>query len=193
MSYNLRTSKDGAPCVANLPVPKYVINRFFPLFKGYSRLTNGEIFDLLQSASRISSVYDSIKKIDDRRMRLLYHPFNPGKKCEQMIFWTLEDMFKIGTMLHNSYLRYKRITGKSSIDFAIDFKDTWSCYKNTIYKRFALDDEPIEYKYDNLLSDKDLCTPRRLKKSYELSDLYDMKCKTRYVNNEVYSHSYYDV
>ena len=193
MSYNIKTFKDGIPCSVNLPVPKYVINRYFPLFKGYSRLTDGEIFDLLSAAPTISRVYEQIKKIDDRRMRLLYHYSNPGKKREQMIFWSLEDMFKIGTSLHNSYIRYKRITGKSAIDYAIDFRNTWSCYRNTIYKRFALDDEPIEYKFDNILSDSDLLTPRRLKRSADLADLYDMKCKTRDITNYVYSRFYYDV
>lgn len=192
MSYNIKSVKDGVECLVNLPVPKYVINRFFPLFKGYSRLTRDEIFNVLQSTDRICNVYESIKKNEDARMRLLYH-YEKFNQREHMINYTLEDMFHIGTMLHNSYERYKRITGKSTYDYAIDFFSVWSCYKNTIYKRFALDDEPEQYRYDNRLSDEQLITPRRLARSNSLIDLYDAKSKSRYVINSALSETYYDV
>lgn len=187
MSYNLRSSKDGVPCFVNLPVPKYVINRYFPLFKGYSRLTYGEISDCLQSASSISGVHSVLKKIDYARYRLDHHFEYDFVKSERAISYTFEDALHIGTMLHNSYLRYKRLTGRSTVDYAIDFVNVWNCYKNTIYKRFALDDEPLQYKYDNIFSDKDLVTPRRLSRSIELTKLFYEKCKTRKVNNSVYS------
>lgn len=191
LSYNLETSRNGVKCSVNLPVPKYVVNRFFPLFKGYSRLTSDEISYVLHSVERCGSVYEAIKRIDDNRMRLLYHPLVDVKKREHMIFWTIEDMFKIGTMLHNAYIRYKRLTGRSVYDFSIDYQSTWSCYKNTIIKRFMLDDEPLEYKYDNKLTD--LVTPRRLARDRSLSDLYDRKDKTKKVNNSVFSQYYFDV
>lgn len=191
MSYDLKTTKDGVPCTVNLPIPKYVINRFFPLFKGYSRLTSTEISYLLNSVDRCGKIYESIKRIDDSRMRLLYHPELPTLKREHMIFWNIEDMFKIGTMLHNAYTRYKRSTGRSSYDFAIDYQAVWSCYKNTIIKRFMLDDEPLEYKYDNKLID--LVTPRRSARDRSLLDLYDRKDKTKDINSYVYSQYYIDV
>lgn len=194
MSYNLQSVKDGVPCTINLPIPKYVINRFFPLFKGYSRLTPGEVYDLLSAAGSISKVYDQIKRIDDSRMRLLYHYELPYCKREQMISWTIEDMFKIGTMLHNSFCKYKRLSGKSAFDYAIEYQQVWNCYKDTIIKRFMLDtSEPTEYRYDNILDNDHLVTPNRLARSNSLEDLYNLKEKTRHVNNVTFSQIYDDV
>lgn len=103
-------------------------------------------------------------------------------------------MFKIGTMLHNSYCKYKRISGKSAIDYAIEYQQVWNCYKDTIIKRFMLDtSEPYEYRYDNLLDNEHLVTPNRLARSNSLEDLYNQKEKTRHVNNVTYSQIYYDV
>lgn len=192
MCYNLQTTRQGVPSFVTLPVPKYAINRHYPLFKGYSRLNDGEIFKLLSCVDDERKIYDAMNAIEHNRNRVSYYHYERKfSQRELPINWSIEDMFKIGTRLHNAYLRYKDISGRSSVDFAIDFRNTWSCFKNTIYKIFALDDEPLEYKYDNILSD--LCTPARIARSNQLSDLYDKKVKTKYVNNYVYSQSWDDV
>ena len=192
MSYNLETVRQGLPCSVNLPIPQYVINRYFPLFKGYSRLNVSEIYDLLSSAGRISSLYESIKRIDDNRFRTQNKIDRPFRQKENMIYWTFEDMFKIGTSLHNAYLRYKHKTGKSAIDFAIDYQRVYVSRKSTLYRLFRLDDsESEQYKFDNVLSD--VCTPLRVSRSHYYTDKYRRFVKTKAVNNSVFSNIYSDV
>lgn len=47
LRYNVATFKDGVPCISSFPVPEYVINRFFPRFKGYFLLAPDEVRQLL--------------------------------------------------------------------------------------------------------------------------------------------------
>lgn len=192
VSYHLQTFVNGSPSSVNLPIPQYVINRYFPLFKGYSRLNADEIFNLLSSVSSLSSFYEQLNKIDCNRYRTQNKLNLPFRQKENMIYYTFEDMFKIGTMLHNAYLRYHRITNKSAIDFAIDFQRVYVARKSTLYRLFALDtSEPLEYKFDNKL--KDVCTPLRLRRSIYYSDKYDKHVKTKTINNNIFSQQFSDV
>ena len=55
LTYNRITVKDGVPCITPVPIPKYVINRFFPKFKGYSYVTDDEIRKLLLVPERLAA------------------------------------------------------------------------------------------------------------------------------------------
>lgn len=47
LRYNVATFKDGVPSVSSFSVPEYVINRFFPKFKGYFLFAPNEVRELL--------------------------------------------------------------------------------------------------------------------------------------------------
>ena len=133
LSYSRFTKRNGIPTVFNAPVPKYVINRYFPQFKGLCRLTP----DSLALALRFPESY------------IKYHKNEYlTSYCDDSLHM---DTHSIVVRLRNAQERYCRLTGKSVYDFAIDYQRVWNCFKNTIYK-MQLQDTSIKMceKYDNI-------------------------------------------
>lgn len=177
----------GSPTIIfnDIPVPKYVINRFFPIFKGFSRLASYEILDLLRSCGQPSVFYHNLNKIENLRFRYFFHPGIPYDKYTSNIQYFTCDMESMRIRLYNAYVRYHHVTGLGLPDYSLDYFNTWNCYKATLIRLFEQDPEPLEYKFDNILSD--IYTPKRLKRHRELSTRFEQKCKTRYVNDVVFT------
>ena len=51
--YNVTKVTNAGSCQFNPVIPKYVINRHFPKFKGYSRLSSSEVAFILQCPQRL--------------------------------------------------------------------------------------------------------------------------------------------
>lgn len=47
-SYNKTLIRNSAPTVVNCSIPQYVINKYFPIFKGYSSMSDNSLLQLLQ-------------------------------------------------------------------------------------------------------------------------------------------------
>lgn len=209
LDYSMSRNVEGVPTVLNLPIPKYVINRFFPLFKGYSRLGSSAVSDYLQSGfngsklSVLSKTYDArnvISKID----------------------YSHEDIRKIGIRLFHAYESVKSLLEKDSddikfsvYDYAIMYEKAWRVYKSTCYKYFVLDSDINDfYKYDNIcllprsrqldLYNKlshDTCKfivsnndkPHYVNKTAKMSSMFDKYCKQKDITNYVLTTIYDDL
>ena len=139
LDYSLSRIRKGIPEVLSLPIPKYVINRFFPLFKGYSRLDYIKVFDY------ISTNFEYYRLLESSRY---YDLNNPRTR----IGLTPEDAHKIGVRLRHAFEYYRQFHPNASpVDYAIQYEKAWRSYKSTVYRFFMEDDSvPIVYKYDNL-------------------------------------------
>lgn len=124
MQYAREINQNGLRSVVNLPLPKYVVNRYFPLFKGYSRFTRPEIYDVLRNPRRLS-------------------------EYRQVMDYSDEDIRKIIKQLSN--VHYKYFSDMSDDDYAQLHITAWTSYRSTCYRLFVEDDRiPILQKYDNL-------------------------------------------
>ena len=133
LSYSRLTKRNGVSTVFNAPVPKYVINRYFPMFKGLCRLTS----DSLALALRFPATY-----FGNHKNEYLTNYSDDVKH---------QDTRSIIVRLQNAQDRYCRLTGKHPLDFAIDYQRVWNCYKNTLYKMQLLDNSiRMSEKYDNI-------------------------------------------
>lgn len=172
--------------VRNIPLPYYVINRYFPKFKGYSRLNDNTLFKYLKDPGKLHLAKDVLNMTDD-------------------------DVHKSMIMLLNSYKRYASITGNNSpTQFALDYLLVHYQYKMEILRQFYQnkDELPECYKYDNIFAyldgvvrsvfDHDLLKPlfemsdsdpnffpTNVVKTNSLEDLYYKKEKTRKITNAV--------
>lgn len=209
LRYNRKVVVEGVPSVVTLQYPKYVINRYFPKFKGYSRLTDSEVRELLIIPSAISKY---------------------AKRCE----YTSEDIHRIKIKLNNARLRFafaargfspvvvndiatwkQALKEKSAFaeDFAFWYLRVWHAYDTTLMRVFYENKEHISpmYMYDNIaeLGSKvenytlqDLLEqssdtfigdynkfPHIISKDLHLEELFDKKVKTKKVNAyEMQSH-----
>lgn len=129
LTYPRATKHRGVPCIYDAPIPKYVINRYFPQFKGLCRLAP----DTLASLIRFPSSY-----------------LRQGHVAE-LYDYSPDDIHATIVRLNNACSFYCAETGKNLFDFALDYQRVWNCYKNTIYKLHMLspDIEMVE-KYDNI-------------------------------------------
>ena len=88
---------NGLPTTVECPIPKYVISRFFPLVKGYSRFVGSAQFDYLAGFTRLSFEEFSEK-------------FNFGKQScwknsGRMMFEPIEQ-YRVSVRLMNAYKRF---------------------------------------------------------------------------------------
>lgn len=103
MSYNVWKKTDIGKTLVNLPIPKYVIHRWFPKFKGYSRLSPSSL------------------------RWVLYHPEDLAyiPECHE-IGYTIEDYEKIVTLLRNSQYRFRKVTGLDNCDYVYYHCRAWT-------------------------------------------------------------------
>lgn len=127
MCYRKQILVDGLPRVVALPIPKYVINRFFPRFKGDFRLAPDEIRELL--------------RLPSEKLRQLQ--FDPRFRDD--IVYDDKTCISILTRLDNCYKKYHRLTGKSRFDYAYDYMRVWNA-RNTYV---------LKHSYDNVVDFKD--------------------------------------
>lgn len=129
LTYARATKHNGIPCVFDAALPKYVIARYFPQFKGLCRLSP----DSLVCALRFPSAFFS------------------NRKHQEITNYVGDDAYKVIVRLQNAQKRYCELTGKHPFDFAIDYQRVWNCYKTTLYKlQMANDDIAMCEKYDNI-------------------------------------------
>lgn len=187
LTYCVKQTKQGVPCITSFVIPKYVINRYFPKFKGYCRLTDDSLAVVLRTPARL------------RHLGTI-EPYSSG------------EIRQIEVMLRNAYDRYYFECGKSYEDYIIDYVRVWRHHQSTVYKQFlkSCEDENCWHEaYDNLnelfmgrvhsptLIDclenqfKDLSQletnpnrfSSRVKKSFQLEQLFYKKLKTKKVVN----------
>ena len=132
--YRKQVIIDGVPQIVALPFPKYLINRYFPYFKGLSRLSAYEVVQYL---------------CDSRRLRA----------CRPDIGYTREDVRCIKVRLDNAYKKCRSLLPKDEgfytiFDYAIDYKRVWNIYNKTILELSYTDKDgkPIDpfEQYDNI-------------------------------------------
>lgn len=115
----------GKHSVIDVPLPSYVVNRYFPKFKGFSRLTTSEIHYIITGCNRL---HEYAKTID----------------------YTDEDIKSISLSIRNHYIRYCELLGLPLNDYTLenyarDYTMCWNSYKSSI-QLFA---------YDTLKTDSD--------------------------------------
>lgn len=194
MRYYSKTQVAGVEEVHSFPIPKYVINRFFPVFKGMSRLDVDTLRCVLLRPARLFCIANEIG-------------------------YTSEDIKKIWIRLNNAYEKYHTLTGKTRFDFAIDYDRVWRCrrsvvlmddlqavsvvsdwytYYDNAIELFVTDEHFCTLVHSNLL-DANVCpdmkkyefvpanTYLRRIETKRLEDLYYKKLKQRKVTNLVMS------
>lgn len=203
LSYLRGVGKKGMETYVRVPIPKYVINRYFPLFKGYSRFTFSEVYDVLRSFTGYRrNVHTPLISLD----KLL------------SIDYSSDDLMKIGVRLSNAFEKYCRLlnldrTLSARESFISDYVEAWRVYKSTSLRLWYEDDSVSwKYKFDNIGSlallnaeptrlfllgtdgkwiDNPNEFPHVVERTLLYESIYDFRCKERKVNNYVMSQNNY--
>ena len=159
LRYSRSVSINGVPSLVDCIIPKYVICRYFPQYKGFSRFTGDTLRWLGQCPSWYGRSFfgfgeerrwekDVISPrtlyydLLSNRLRLLARSHLPGAD------YTSEDIHKIVT----SVLNKCDLLGMHPKDYFDNYVNTWNCYHSTLLKIMHDDDNPLNmwYKFDNI-------------------------------------------
>lgn len=124
MRYYRSVNIQGIPLVLPFVYPKYVISRYFPKYKGFSRLSNGTIQWLLSDASFVQS--DSSEKLRNE----IYEKLILCCRNYRDLVYFKEDLHKISVSLVNKIM----LSGMSPRDYGIAYTKVWTCYYSTLYR-----------------------------------------------------------
>ena len=111
MSYCREVLENGTPVFRNLPVPKYVISRYFPRFKGDFSLSPSEICELLRFPIKLWYKFGDIAS----NQKLIAKEFMYSK----------EDFRRFVVHLRHCVDYYIKVTGKTLYDYSIDYLRVW--------------------------------------------------------------------
>lgn len=111
MSYSREILKDGVSMLVNLPIPKYIINRFFPKFKGYCNFAPDEVLQLLRFPV---TLWNRLGYLSDSSCFLPYDNL-----------YSRDDYKKFIVHLRGCIDDYIRITGRTIYDYSIDYQRVW--------------------------------------------------------------------
>lgn len=153
--YYSRKKFDGFSSSVALPIPKYVLLRYFPICKGFSWLSPcqlrsillhpeaiGDIFcDFSYLANYNSVVYDLDSEssfIGCYRPMLLLSaecPVKRSSKLDNPIYhFTPRETYQMYVKLENCYQRFHSETGLSRFDYAFYYEKVWSLYASMLLK-----------------------------------------------------------
>lgn len=160
LTYN-RESGLRSASTGSFLLPKYVLNRHFPLFKGYSRIPADALFEFL--CRPVTSSFLSYWTNEGARTIKV--------TCRPNVFvdssFTPEDIHKIKTSLDNHCIKFCNAVNQHNKRKGIDVKfgredffrayiDAWKIYQSNRYRIFLEDIErnlayfPYAAYYDNL-------------------------------------------
>lgn len=118
----------GIPEDVNLPIPEYVINRFFPKFKGCSRIAPDSLYDVLLRPAKLSAF-------------------------SRFLDYNLGEIHQIVTRLDNAFLRFHDESGLSRYDYCDYYIRAWNVHNMNVLKRFYTDlsdERDWSQRYDNI-------------------------------------------
>ena len=146
LTYFAQKEKQSVPFIVECPIPKYIICRYFPLFKGYNRFTSTQRVYIAKGFKELSGISKSNIK-SDVNLRLYFD------KVTFPVYYTDDDLHKIAVRLDNAYKRFLIYACENiSFDDYIDLHGRiWNLYYSDILRlHLTNEDIPICEKYDNL-------------------------------------------
>lgn len=118
--YTSERNVDGKTVLSDVPIPKYVINRYFPLFKGFSNLNTSEISECLECPEKLLYKYN--------------------------LDYTPDDLHKVQVRLAHCYQYYNSLFDRPFSDFIIDYNETWSAWRSYVLQHsYDIVSDPIDW------------------------------------------------
>ena len=125
LSYNIAKTVNGTDTFVSVPVPLYVLNRYFPKFKGFGWLSSSQLRSILLSPQRIDSVLSEIE--------------NP------LYQYSPKETYRIFVRLSNAIDYFKKTTSLSEFDYADYYIRCYNVHASNV----------IRHSYDNILTFND--------------------------------------
>lgn len=135
LSYFVQRKVNGVPTTFNIPIPEYVVNRYFPKFKGYSRIAGDSVRELVSAIIR-SAECKEVRYYSDRCIvKDCYNPLN-----SYPLDYANSDYHLISCRLKNAYMRAKEFGFSGNVfDYSFLYERAWRTRFATVF-RLSFDD-----------------------------------------------------
>lgn len=152
LCYYRRTKFDGSTDVSPLPIPLYVLYRYFPVCKGFSWLSACQLRSILLDPEKVGDIltdfsFNAIYKRDvydyNSDSHSLVHGLSlvysiPIRRCSKLInpvyHFTPKETYQIYVRLYNCQKRFIEETGLSLYDYVFYYERVYNVYKSMLLK-----------------------------------------------------------
>lgn len=136
------TAKNGSPTLANLPYPRYILHKYFPIFKGFGRLTKSTIINILEDPAKYFALTPTPTRI--REDGTSYYQSNIIDSIGFSVTFTRYEAKHAICCIERSYKYYFLPLGISRIDFAEQVYACWNDYFTFLYINSLQGKTPFE-------------------------------------------------
>ena len=195
LSYNSIKTDGKCQGVVTLPIPKYVIHRYFPQFSGYSRIAPSALYDNMRRLAK--GEFDELNKaisplyIDEKKCRAFCTRLNNAYKrcreeCPDLIPDNFDEYYRLHINIWNLY-------HSNMIRFNMENQDLFlfEKYDNLDVVKSRIDSGDMKIPLGFSQSDFDNTDvnkyPHTVSRTIMLRDCYHQNIKHRSVTNAVLS------
>lgn len=112
---------DGATSTIALPIPKYILYRYFPVCKGFSWLSSSQLRTILFDPQMVGEILND-------------NDYYANKLSNPIYSFTPRESYRIFVRLENCYQRFHRETGLSRVDYVYYYLKVWPLYNAIVEK-----------------------------------------------------------
>lgn len=195
LSYGVLKTNGKTSSFATLPIPKYVIHRYFPLFKGYTRISPPTLFDNMRRLAK--GEFDEFNKsiaplfLSDEECRKSCVRLNNAfarclAECPDLAPSTFDEYYNLHILVWNMY-------NSNLLRFQMESDDLFIYEKyDNIEQVHALVDDgrlplPLGFARSMLFNHDPNKYPHNVEKSIRLNSQFYDNVKHRTVSNAVFS------
>ena len=128
LSYTCQRDMQGVPTIVELPIPQYIVHRYFPKFKGYNRITPIALSFVMQRLVDLGTTTDKT---------IFFASLNRLNRDVFPVYYAAEDIWKIRTRLVNAYEKFKILSNEPKTTFeeyCCLHQRAWNVYSSTCFR-----------------------------------------------------------
>lgn len=137
---------DGVSTSVALPIPLYVLHRYFPICKGFGWLSSSQLRTVLLCPEKLSDFlgdYSYVGRLDYSSRCFLF-PVSVHNVLDNPLYdFSPRETYSLYVRLENCYQRFYSETGLSRFDYAHYYIRCYSVYKSMIL-RLSLEDKKFD-------------------------------------------------
>lgn len=179
LQYYCTKKYDGESTVASLPIPLYILHRYFPVCKGFGWLAASQLRAILLDPQKVGDILTDVdictlykRDIYDYSFcshslvhgSIIVHHVPIRRSCKlinPVYHYTSKETYKIYVRLENAYQRFHNETGLSRYDYAFYYERIYPIYHSMIlrlsHEDISMIDEYTDF-YENALEVFENCS-----------------------------------
>lgn len=131
--YYRKSKFNGNADTVPMPIPLYVLHRYFPICKGFSWLSSCDVLSILRAPQTIGHILNDTQYEFRYKNKLI--PCSIVNKTSNPYYkFTPRESYQLYVRFENCYLKFHSETGLSRFDYAFYYRRCYDVYKSMILR-----------------------------------------------------------